>query len=239
MVCAALCFSSVESQRNVWMKDVLPPDKTYYRKLCTSPRRGTSYVFRFVIALNAAWEIGYPRTPNSKSSVRIRRHPGLNYHIVWSGLFASYYWMRRDPLNACVVDAVVFSHWILDFVSHRPQMALAPGVQSFVGLGLWNSIPATLIIEGALWLAGIALYLGATRSSSPRNSRIGSFALASFIGVLTLFWITTPFVPQPPGDYSRPVLLIALAVYSALLLLAYWIDRRRISRLREPQLPKS
>jgi hypothetical protein len=155
----------------------------------------------------------------------------LATNVLWSALFGAYFWRRRDLFNACVVGGVVFSHWILDFVSHRPQIALVPGVQRFVGLGLWNSIPATFFIEGALWLAGIAVYLGATRASSPRESRIGSFALASFVCVLTLFWVTTPFAPQPPGDYSRPVLLIALVVYSALLLLAYWTDRRRIVRL--------
>src|SRR5215475_3962007 len=61
--------------------------------------------------------------------------------VLWSVVFAVlYFWWRRDVRSSVVLFAVVFSHWILDFVSHRAEMPLAPGVHQFVGLGLWNSI---------------------------------------------------------------------------------------------------
>ena len=59
--------------------------------------------------------------------------------------------MRRYPRGAAVVFLAVLSHWLLDFVSHRPDMSLAPGVNLSVGLGLSDSRVA-LLVEGLLWL---------------------------------------------------------------------------------------
>ena len=40
--------------------------------------------------------------------------------------------------SAIVVAAVVVSHWLLDFASHRPDMPLVPGDETRFGLGLWK-----------------------------------------------------------------------------------------------------
>ena len=80
--------------------------------------------------------------------------------VVWSALFAVVYFLwRRDSRGAWVIFGLVISHWVLDFVSHRPEMPIAPGLDWHVGLGLWNSLPATFAVEEALWLAGVAIYL--------------------------------------------------------------------------------
>ena len=56
--------------------------------------------------------------------------------VVWAGLFALVYFSwRRDGRGAAVLSAVVFSHWVLDFISHRPEMPLIPGGATYVGLG--------------------------------------------------------------------------------------------------------
>src|SRR5437588_5182684 len=68
-----------------------------------------------------------------------------------------------------LLSAAVLSHWLLDgrypgMVSHRPDMPLAPGIGltfGLFGLGLWNSIPATLIIEGGFWFLAVTLYVRA------------------------------------------------------------------------------
>src|SRR5690242_3013072 len=71
---------------------------------------------------------------------------------VWAALFAAAYFMwKRDVRVAWVLFAAVLSHWVLDWISHRPDMALAPGMHRYFGLGLWNSVPATLAVEGSLW----------------------------------------------------------------------------------------
>jgi hypothetical protein len=144
--------------------------------------------------------------------------------VIWSGVFAMVYlWLRRDVRASVVLFAVVFSHWVLDWVSHRPEIPLAPGVHRYVGLGLWNSIAATFVVEGALWILGIAIYLRMTTTNSP----IGRYGLLAFIGVLTLAWITGPFASMPPGDFSSAALLTLLAIYAILLSLAYWLDHHR------------
>jgi hypothetical protein len=83
-----------------------------------------------------------------------------------------------------LLAALVISHWVLDFVTHRPDMPLYPGSAKF-GLGLWNSVPATLIIEGSMYAAGLTIYLRATRARD-RIGRWGFFALAAVLVVIYL-----------------------------------------------------
>ena len=73
-----------------------------------------------------------------------------------------------------VVLALVVSHWVLDFITHTPDMPLYPGGPKF-GLGLWNSIAGTMAIEAAMFAAGVWIYTQVTR---PRD-RIGRWA---FVG---------------------------------------------------------
>ena len=96
-------------------------------------------------------------------------------------------------------------------------------MQLYVGLGLWNSITATFVVEGALWVLGIVIYLRVTTA----HSAFGRYGLLTFIAVLTLAWVATPFRSMPPGDFSRAALLTLLGIYAILLSLAYWLEQRR------------
>lgn len=65
---------------------------------------------------------------------------------VWAVLLGGVYFLRhRNPRGASVLAMVVLSHWVLDFVSHRPDMPLAPGLHANLGLGLYNSRMGMLI----------------------------------------------------------------------------------------------
>ena len=139
---------------------------------------------------------------------------------VWAALLAgSYYALRRDRTGAAWIAALVVSHWVLDFASHRPDMPLWPGGPN-VGLGLWYSLPGTLVVEFALFGAGAWLYAGATR---PRD-RVGTFAFAAFVAVLAAIYAAAVFGPPPPS-------VTALAMSGLLgwlfIVWAYWIDRHR------------
>ena len=47
---------------------------------------------------------------------------------LWGALLgALHFWRRRRALDAVVLAVLVVSHWLLDFVSHRPDMPLWPG----------------------------------------------------------------------------------------------------------------
>ena len=94
--------------------------------------------------------------------------------LAWSVLFgAVYFLIRRYPKGAWIVGAGVLSHWILDLLVHRPDLPLIPGGAARVGLGLWNSLPATLILEFGFFIAGVVLY---SRATAPMD-RTGRYAL--------------------------------------------------------------
>jgi membrane-bound metal-dependent hydrolase YbcI (DUF457 family) len=118
----------------------------------------------------------------------------------WGAALALLARLRRIPLAICaLLAALVVSHWILDWVSHAPGMPLWPSDASpRYGLGLWRSIPATFAVEGALWAAGLALYLRGRRAMARR----GPIALWSFVALCTLMWITGPWSPPPPDVRS-------------------------------------
>jgi membrane-bound metal-dependent hydrolase YbcI (DUF457 family) len=96
---------------------------------------------------------------------------------IWGALLAAaYYFVRHYARGAWILFAAVISHWLLDFVAHRPDMALAPGVHRYFGLGLWNSVAATVVVEGGMWVAAMVLYVRATRAkgrtASPDRRRL-------------------------------------------------------------------
>lgn len=104
-------------------------------------------------------------------------------------------WRGLAAKDATVLGLVVVSHWVLDFVTHVPDLQVAPGVDLRVGLGLWRSIPATYVIEGALYLAAIYLYL---RSTRPRD-RIGTWGMLSFLVASAALWASGPWAAPPPS----------------------------------------
>src|SRR5437762_4423209 len=81
----------------------------------------------------------------------------LALDLLWAVLFALGMWRAtRDRGAALACAALVVSHWVLDFATHRPDMPIFPGGPRY-GLGLWNSVPATLAIESGLLAAGVSL----------------------------------------------------------------------------------
>jgi len=139
---------------------------------------------------------------------------------VWAALLGGgYYLVRRDRVGAGWIAALVLSHWVLDFVSHRPDLPVLPEGPK-VGVGLWYSLPATLVVEFALFGIGTWLYASATR---PRD-RTGTIALVAFIAVLAVIYLMTVFGPPPP---SVPILALSGLLGWLFVAWAYWIDRHR------------
>ena len=142
--------------------------------------------------------------------------------LVWSALAAFFGWIGLRQIKAAgLLAALVFSHWILDFVTHRPDMPLWPGSTTYLGLGLWNSKIGTVLVEGTLFAAGVFLYVRATR---PKD-RIGTFALAGLVGALVLLYALNMVGPPPP---SVPAIIVATFVLFAIVLGWCWfVDRHR------------
>jgi hypothetical protein len=66
--------------------------------------------------------------------------------------------------ESVVLSVAVLSHWVLDFIAHRADLPLAPGIHRYYRLGLYNSRTGMIVVEGLIWFMGIALYLGGTLS---------------------------------------------------------------------------
>ena len=112
-----------------------------------------------------------------------------------AGLAALARWRTPVPVG-WLLFALVVSHWVLDFASHAPDMPLWPGSSPKFGLGLWYSIPATLIVEGAMWLLGIWIFLG----TAPPRTPGARLAFWSFVVICTLMWATGPWGPLPSSE---------------------------------------
>lgn len=144
---------------------------------------------------------------------------------VWAVLFAAAYFMRRRySRGAWVIFVAVLSHWLLDFVAHRPDMPLAPGGREVFGLGLWTSIPATVIVEGGFWLLAVVMY---ARSTRPRK-RAGVYAFWGVVVLLTLAWYNNITGPPPPGQIAAGI--SSLIFFLLAVAWAYWMNRLRPAR---------
>ena len=142
--------------------------------------------------------------------------------VIWGALFAAIYFLRRRyPRGAWLLFGAVVSHWLLDFISHRPDMPLAPGVQRVYGLGLWNSLPATLIVEGGFWLLAIIIYVRATRPVK----RSGIYAFWAGVALLTLVWHGNIRGGMDPNPVKAGI--GGLIAFTLMVAWAYWINRLR------------
>jgi len=142
--------------------------------------------------------------------------------VLWGVLYGALYKLGRRAAMAAaaVVGALVFSHWVLDFVSHRPDLPLTIGGEARVGLGLWNSVPGTVMVEVGLLAAGLALYLQQTRA----RDRIGSVGLWALVSFLLVVNVVNMVGPPPPSAVA-----IAWTAQAMWLLVAwgYWVDAHR------------
>jgi hypothetical protein len=142
--------------------------------------------------------------------------------IVWGVLFGTAYRgvTHRNGRTFGVLAALVVSHWVLDAITHRPDMPLYPGGPK-VGLGLWNSVGATIVIELAMYAAGVWIYMSVTRA----RDAVGRWAFGSLAVFLVLAYAANILGGPPP---SVTALWIS-AIPASLLLLWWsaWADRHR------------
>jgi FtsH-binding integral membrane protein len=149
--------------------------------------------------------------------------------IAWGiGFGLVYLLIRRGSpsaaKNALILSAAVVSHWVLDWIVHRPDLPITPTGHHYVGRGLWNSLAATIAIESALFVAGIALYL---RTTKPRDGT-GRIAFWAFIIVLYAIYLGNLFGAPPPS--TRAIAWLGNAQW-LMVAWAYWLDAHRATAL--------
>ena len=160
----------------------------------------------------AMMAMAFPNYPYSHSLVSA---------LVVGAVMAALYWIfRRNTRAAAVLAGLVLGHWVLDVITHVPDIPVGLTGPK-VGLGLWNSIPATFAVEGLLFIAGGMLYRRATHA----RDAIGRWALAAFIVLLAILYIAGPLGPPPPS--ATAVTVVNNVSLWLLIIWAIWIDRHR------------
>lgn len=147
--------------------------------------------------------------------------------VLWSvGAGLAYGFVRSGEKRwqaAGIIALAVASHWVLDLIVHAPDLEVYPGGPK-IGLGLWQSLLWSQLLEIGLVLVGLALYLSATKP----KSAAGKWSPFALVGLMLLMQLINHLpVETPPTSFILGV--TALFAYSVLTLLAYFADRTRQS----------
>jgi hypothetical protein len=118
-----------------------------------------------------------------------------------------------------LVAAAVASHWLLDALVHRPEMPLGGSASPAVGLGLWDHMPAALVIEGAILVGGMFAFIPASGLSRWKSLALTLLCLA--ILVFTVAGMTV--APPPPSAFAMAA--SSLATLLVLCVLVAWLGK--------------
>ncbi len=141
-----------------------------------------------------------------------------------AGLLASRAWGRQGAL---VIGGIVFSHWLLDLLVHRPDLPILPGNVGnlpLLGFGLWNMPFLSAAIEFALAVGGAYLYYTSARqvpASSSRSwseQRMRALTTAGITGLLVVLLLASDVFGLP--------LIIAILLMFLLIVFCGWLDSR-------------
>jgi len=141
--------------------------------------------------------------------------------LAWAVAAAmAYRLIARSTRGGVIVGAAVFSHWPLDLLVHRPDLALYDDAAK-VGLGLWDYPYLTLGLEALLLLGAMAFSLARSR---PRT-RAARWSIPLFCTVIFVSQAGMLFGPPPPTP--RAMAATALASYAVIAAAIARLERGR------------
>ena len=120
------------------------------------------------------------------------------------------------PRAAVIVGLAVFSHWVLDFLVHRPDLPLYDNTAK-VGLGLWNLPAVALGLEALLLFGAMWLYV---RHTARRTAML-------VFGVIMLGIQAYVFFGPPPAS-DKAAAATALIAYAVFALVIRALERRAV-----------
>jgi len=143
--------------------------------------------------------------------------------LFWSAVAFAIYkigWRNIGSNSAALlVGFAVFSHWLLDLIVHRPDLAIYDDTLK-VGFGLWNYRGIEFVLEIGILLIGAVPY-------SKRNGAIArKIGIIIFVAVLVLIQTNNTFLRQPPSS-DRAFAITALIFYTVFAVIAFLLERRR------------
>mgnify|MGYP001819539892 FL=1 len=144
---------------------------------------------------------------------------------LWAvGAYALFRWIIvKNHTVALVVALAVFSHWLLDWLVHTPDLPFLTDASAKLGLGLWNNAIATYILEAALLLGALWIYLRSTTAAS----KMGKYGMAVFVLFLLALNVNNIFGPLQ-SDSKVALSAFALTAYFGFAAIAFWLDKKRI-----------
>ena len=171
-----------------------------------------------VPGITAANPIDYVYYPFSHSLVA---------SLIWAG--AVYILFRILPAKtgsqqskvALVMAAAVLSHFFLDLLIHRPDLPLSIGDSPTIGLGLWNYLIISYVVEGLIFLGGLWIYMKATTG----KTFAGKYGILIFAAFLFLTNLMNLFGTPPPD--SQTLATFSLTTYLLSIGIAFWLDHKR------------
>src|SRR6058998_3471126 len=143
--------------------------------------------------------------------------------LIWSGAAFFIYKLvqgtRASNSTALIVGLAVFSHWVLDLIVHRPDLAVYDDTLK-VGFGLWNYKGVEFAVEIGILVVGAVLYL-------KRNGAIArKIGIIIFVAVLVLIQTSNTFLRPPPSS-DRAFAITALIFYTVFAVIAFLLEKRR------------
>jgi hypothetical protein len=181
------------------------------------------------IFLLVGWEhVSVEPNPNPFLRLAFDSYPishGLVAVLGWATLFAAlYYGFTRYGVGAIAIWIGVASHWLMDYIVHRPDLPLYAGGTRLFGLGLWNHRWDTIAMEAAFFAVGILVYLRQTKA----KDKTGEYAFWGFVVFLLLAYGIAAFGPPPPTSIRK--LAIMTLCTAVLIPWAWWFDSHREAR---------
>jgi len=143
--------------------------------------------------------------------------------LAWSALaFLVYKVTSRTKVAAGLIVALaVFSHWILDLIVHRPDLAIYDDTLK-VGFGLWNYRGLEFGLEMVILIGGIIIYL----KRNVVRSVVRKYSLIIFGVLLILIQTGNTFVSRPLSS-DHAVAFTALISYTLFTAVAFLLEKKR------------
>jgi hypothetical protein len=204
-----------------------------------APRLSLGWLFLAVNLVDIAWAafilLGIEHVRIDSGNTPVTPLDFYDYPITHS-LLATVVWMlvayavfrllpigvsKKRNINALILSGAVGSHFVLDFVSHRPDLPLWSGSHVYLGLGLWQSATETAIVEMSILGIGFWLYMRSTTGLT-KWGKIGPWLLVIPLAVIQF---TSYFGPPPPSVTA--IGIAGLLGQVLIVALAFWLDTAR------------
>jgi hypothetical protein len=190
-----------------------------------TPRAGLGWWLTSVIFLDMVWPVlvllglehaEIVQSSNPFLTLKFTDYPishSLVGAVVWSAIFAGVWRLAKGgAYGGWLLAGGVFSHWVLDVISHVSDMPVLPH-GPYIGFGLWRSVPLTIVVESAMFVAAIAYY-----------ARLGRPRLAFWALVILLYVLYVVSVVAPPPPSIAAVAWTGIVAW-VFIPWAWWADR--------------